>query len=111
MPALTHVSSDDFETTVLGAKVPVLVEFGAPWCAPCKMLEPVLAELAQTYLGKVLIVSVDVDASPDLAMAHGVMGVPTLILFRDGQEQARRTGFIPKGRLIRKFFKDIQPQS
>jgi len=73
------------------------------------MLESILADLAQTYLGQVLIVSVNVDASPNLAVTYGVMGVPTLILFRKGEEEMRRVGFIPKGRLIRKFFKDIQP--
>lgn len=107
MSALTVLHTDEFETKVLKAQKPVMVEFGAPWCGPCKMLDPVLEALADEYEGKVDFYTVDVDQSPELVMAHGVMGVPTVILFRDGQADNRMTGYRPKNALEKEFFADI----
>jgi len=107
MSALTVLNSDEFETKVLAVANPVMVEFGAPWCGPCKMLEPVLEEMAVEYKGKVDFYTVDVDQNPDLVMAHGVMGVPTVILFRDGQAVNRMTGYRPKKALEKEFFADL----
>ena len=101
LPALTV---DAFPEKALNAENPVLVEFGAPWCGPCKMLEPVLVELAGEYVGKVDFYSVDVDQSPELASKYQVMGVPTVILFRDGQPVQRMTGYRPKRALAKLFF-------
>ena len=107
MSDLTPLHKDEFEEKVLKAPNAVMVEFGAPWCGPCKMLEPVLEELAVAYKGKVDFYTVDVDQNPDLVMAHGVMGVPTVILFRDGQPINRMTGYRPKKALEKEFFADL----
>jgi len=96
LSSLTPVSQSNFDTKVLQAARPVLVEFGAPWCGPCKLLEPILVEMAGDYLDRVEFLTVDVDQSPELAMQYGVMGVPTVILFRDGQLIARMTGYKPR---------------
>jgi thioredoxin 1 len=96
LSSLTPVSQSDFEAKVLNNARPVLVEFGAPWCGPCKLLEPVLVEMAGDYLGKVDFFTVDVDQSPELAMQYGVMGVPTVIIFREGQPIERMTGYKPR---------------
>jgi thioredoxin 1 len=96
LSSLPPVSQTDFDTKVLRAAYPVLVEFGAPWCGPCKLLEPVLAEMAGDYAGRVEFLTVDVDQSPGLAMQYGVMGVPTVILFRGGQPLERMTGYKPR---------------
>jgi thioredoxin 1 len=96
LSSLTPVSQSDFEAKVLKAARPVLVEFGAPWCGPCKMLEPVLVEMSGDFTGRVDFLTVDVDQSPELAMQYGVMGVPTVILFRDGQPLERMTGYKPR---------------
>lgn len=104
MTELDPVTSSDFSEKVLQAKQPVLVDFGAPWCGPCKMLEPILVEMAQDYLEEVAFYSVDVDQSPQLASEYGVMGVPTVILFQDGQPVNRVTGFRPRKVLEKTFF-------
>ena len=96
MAGLVHVNANDFDEKVLQAERLVLVEFGAPWCGPCKMLEPVLVELAGEYAGKVDFYTVDVDQSPQLAGDYGVMGVPTVIVFRNGQISDRVTGYRPR---------------
>ena len=106
MASLTLLQQDDFQTRVLEAEKPVLVDFGAPWCGPCKMLDPVLEELAEEFDGQVDFYSVNVDDNQQLAMDFSIMGVPTVILFRDGQPVERLTGFRPKRALIKKFFKD-----
>jgi thioredoxin 1 len=106
MSSLIEIGTDDF-SRVLESPRPALVEFGAPWCGPCKMLEPVLVELAADYAGRVDVFTVNVDQSPDLAMQYGVMGVPTVILFENGEPQTRITGFRPKKQLEKTFFKDL----
>ncbi len=103
MTELIHVSEDTFQADVLDATQPVLVDFTAVWCGPCKMLDPVVAELAHAWNGQVKIVKLDVDMNPNLAMQYQVMGVPTLMLFRDGQPVERVTGYQPKKRLEKKF--------
>lgn len=103
MTGLTPLGQNDFETKVLLAEKPVMVEFGAPWCGPCRLLEPVLEELATEYGGRVDFYTVDVDQSSELAMQHSVMGVPTVMLFKDGKLVERMTGFRPR-KAVEKLF-------
>ena len=107
MSGLTPIQSTAFASKVLQASRPVMVEFGADWCGPCKMLEPVLADLADAYEGQVDFYTVNVDHNPNLAMEYGVMGVPTLILFKNGEAVNRLTGFRPKKALEATFFNDL----
>ena len=103
MVELTHVSQDSFQEDVLDFGQPVLVDFTAVWCGPCKMLDPVVKQLAEQWQGKVKVVKLDVDNNPDLAMTYQVMGVPTLMLFKGGEPVQRVTGYQPKDRLEKKF--------
>jgi thioredoxin 1 len=103
MADFTHVSEGAFEAEVLKSTLPVIVDFGAAWCGPCKMLDPVVKQLSQDWDGKVKVVKLDVDDNADLAMQYGVMGVPTLILFVGGKPVQRLTGYQPKDRIISKF--------
>ncbi len=100
---LSYVTTDNFSDEVLNADVPVLVDFTAVWCGPCKMLAPVVEELAQEWQGRVKVVKLDVDQHSDIAVQYQVMGVPTLILFKDGAPVHRMTGFKPKARVVREF--------
>jgi thioredoxin 1 len=89
------VTDADFERVVLGAGVPVLVDFWASWCGPCRMQEPVLEDMAREFAGRALVAKVNVDANPVTAQSYGVMSIPTLILFRNGQAVDRITGAQP----------------
>jgi thioredoxin 1 len=103
MAEIAKVSEVAFQHDVLEEKTPVLVDFTAVWCGPCKMLDPVVKQLAQDWYGKVKVFKLDVDDCPDLAMNYQVMGVPTLILFKNGKPVERVTGYQPKDRLEKKF--------
>lgn len=103
MPALIPLEQQDFDSKVLEADKPVLVEFGAPWCGPCKLLEPVLEELAEEYGDRVDFYTVDVDQSPQLTVQQAVMSVPTVMLFREGKLVERMTGFRPRKALEKLF--------
>ncbi len=103
MGNITQVSRDGFQKEILEASTPVVVEFGATWCAPCKMLEPVLTQLSQEWSSKARIVKVDVDECADIAQNYNIMGVPTVILFKNGQAIERFTGFLPKDRVTGKL--------
>jgi thioredoxin 1 len=92
-----------FEAEVLKSTLPVMVDFTAVWCGPCKMLEPVVLQLSQDWDGKVKFVKMDVDDNSNLAVQYGVMGVPTLILFVNGHPVQRLSGYQPKDRIISKF--------
>jgi len=94
---------DNFEQEVLNSKQPILVEFGAVWCAPCKRLEPEIEKLNKALGNRVRLAKVDVDESSDLAIHFNVLSVPTLVMFVDGEERQRTTGFIPLSKLIEKF--------
>lgn len=100
--ATLNVTDSDFETQVLQNEKPVLVDFWAPWCGPCRMAEPVLEELANEYEGKVLIMKINVDESPQNPEKYGVMSIPTTILFKGGEEIGRQVGFAGK-----KGFEDL----
>ena len=103
MPEIKEMTEDIFQEEVLDETQPVLVDFSAVWCGPCKMLDPVVKELANDWDGKVKVVKLDVDHNPSLAMNYQVMGVPTLIMFKDGEPVERVTGYQPKDRLANKF--------
>ena len=92
-----------FDTEVLKSTMPVMVEFTAIWCGPCKMLDPVITQLSQDWVGKVKVVKLDVDDNGALAVKYGVMGVPTLILFVNGAPVQRVSGYQPKDRIVSKF--------
>ena len=87
-----HASDADFDTTVLQSSEPVLVDFWAPWCAPCKMIGPVVDQLADEYDGRAKMVKVDVQAFPNLGIRFNVRSIPMLLLFKDGQVQASQMG-------------------
>jgi len=103
MTELAHLSEATFQHEVLESGLPVLVDFTAVWCGPCKMLDPVVKQLAKDWEGKVKVVKLDVDDNPQLTMDYQVMGVPTLLLFKNGQPVERLTGYQPKDRLEKKF--------
>ena len=96
MPAV-HINADQFEEKVLKSEIPVLVDFYAEWCGPCKMAAPVLDELADDSKGKYSIVKVNVDENQDLAGEYGVMSIPTVVMFNKGKEVNRKIGFAGKG--------------
>ena len=100
-----HVSDDAFEKTVLQSKIPVLVDFWAPWCGPCKMIAPAVEELAKEYDGKALIAKVNTDNDPLWASRFGIQGIPTLIIFKDGKEVDRVVGAVRKDVLKSKLEK------
>ena len=103
MAVILQLSEADFVAEVLKSSLPVMVDFTAIWCGPCKMLEPVVTQLSQDWDGKVKVFKLDVDDSCDIAMQYGVMGVPTLLLFVNGKVVQRLTGYHPMDRILSKF--------
>lgn len=103
MKTIEAVSAEEFEKQVLQAERPVLVEFGAVWCGPCRRMEPELARLREEWGERMQILSVDVDEASDLAMQFMVLSVPTLILFQNGEAVKRLSGFQPLQRLKESF--------
>lgn len=97
------VTDENFEQEVLNDSLPTLNDFWATWCGPCKMIAPILNDLAQEYDGKLKITKLDVDANPSTAMAYGVQSIPTLILFKDGRPVERFIGYMPKDRLLKQL--------
>ncbi len=104
MGSLEMIPESSFDQAILQSGQPVLVEFGAEWCGPCKQLAPLLVQLAKDYQGKVRVVQVDVDACPQVTTQFGVMSVPTLILFKHGQAVQRSSGYQSREKLVRLFF-------
>ena len=96
---VVHVGDDDFEAQVLQSDTPVLVDFWAEWCGPCKMIAPALEELAGEFAGKLTVAKVDIDNNPASPNQFAVRGIPTLILFKDGKPAATQVGALPKGKL------------
>jgi thioredoxin 1 len=102
MTEVKYVTESDFQTEVLNDELPVLVDFTAAWCQPCKMIAPIVEQLAQEWDGKVKVVKLDADQNPNVMMQYGVMGIPTLMLFKGGEIKERVTGFMPKEKLAAK---------
>ena len=90
------VSEADFEKTVEGSDAPVLVDFYADWCGPCRMVAPFVDQIAQANVGKLLVAKVDTDRAPNVAMRFGIRSIPTLVVFKDGKEVERSVGFEPQ---------------
>jgi len=101
------VSDSSFEKEVLGAAKPVLVDFWAEWCAPCRMLAPTVKDIAEQYGESATVVKLNVDDNPSTAQRYGIKGIPTLILFRDGKEVERLVGATPKESIVKMIDKHI----
>ncbi|CAG0928177.1 Thioredoxin 1 [Thermoflexales bacterium] len=99
----TVVTDETFNQEVLKSETPTLVDFWAVWCGPCRMVAPVVDEIAREQTGKLKVMKLDVDENQGTAMAYGVMSIPTLILFKDGQPVERIVGFRPKGDMEKKI--------
>ncbi|PLY14769.1 MAG: thiol reductase thioredoxin [Sedimenticola sp.] len=96
---IVHVTDDSFENEVLQSGVPVLVDYWAEWCGPCKMIAPVLDEIAGEYNGKVKIAKLNIDDNPNIPPRYGIRGIPTLMLFKDGEVEATKVGAVSKSQL------------
>ena len=108
---VTHVGDADFDAAVLQSGEPVLVDFWAEWCGPCKMISPVLDELAETYGGKLKVAKVNVDENRATAIKYHVRSIPMLLLFKDGQIQATQIGAVGKGQLAQMLDKALGSQA
>jgi len=96
---IVHVTDDSFEQDVLQASDPVLVDYWAEWCAPCKMIASVLDEIADEYDGKIRVAKLNIDENPDTPPRYGIRGIPTLMLFKSGEVEATKVGAVSKSQL------------
>jgi thioredoxin 1 len=103
MAEVSYVLEGDFDNEVIKSALPVLVDFTAVWCGPCKMVDPIIRQLADDWAGKVKVLKCDADQNPDLITSLGIMGIPTIMLFKDGKVVERVTGYKPKDQLINKM--------
>jgi thioredoxin 1 len=102
MAETTAINDKNFEDEVINSDIPVLVDFWAEWCMPCRMVAPIVEELAKEYTGKMKFVSVDVDANPDTAMKYNIRSIPALIVFKNGVPVDQIVGAVPKSALQEK---------
>lgn len=96
---IVHVTDESFANEVLKSDDPVLVEYWAEWCGPCKMIAPVLEEIATEYAGKLRVAKLNIDENPDTPPRYGIRGIPTLMLFKDGSVEATKVGAVSKSQL------------
>jgi thioredoxin 1 len=97
--ATTKVTDDSFEDSVIGASKPVLVDFWAEWCGPCRVIAPALEEISEELAERVTVAKLNIDENPDVAARYGVRSIPTMILFKDGEPAATKIGAAPKNQL------------
>src|SRR5262249_45282564 len=107
MANVQQVGDDSFEREVLQSPVPVLIDFWAPWCAPCRAIAPVVEEIAGDYAGKLKVVKMNVDDNPGTPARYGVRGIPNLILFHGGQVKEQIVGAVPKAQLVKAIGKVV----
>jgi len=98
---IVQVSDDTFESEVIKSSIPVLIDFWAPWCGPCRAIAPIVDQLADEYAGKLKIVKMNVDDNPRTPANYGVRGIPNLILFKDGKVEQQIVGAVPKTHLVK----------
>ncbi|MEA3292021.1 MAG: thioredoxin TrxA [Pseudomonadota bacterium] len=96
---IVHVDDDSFEEEVLNSKEPVLIDYWAEWCGPCKMIAPILDEIAEEYGGKIKIAKINIDDNPETPPKYGIRGIPTLMLFKGGNVEATKVGAVSKSQL------------
>ncbi|AFT67896.1 MAG: thioredoxin 1 [Cycloclasticus pugetii] len=96
---VVHTTDDSFEQDVLASEQPVLVDFWAEWCGPCKMVAPILDEIADEYAGKLKVVKLDIDSNPAMPRRFGVRGIPTLMVYKAGEVEATKVGAVTKSQL------------
>jgi thioredoxin 1 len=104
-----HVSDAEFQEKVLNSSTPVIVDFWAPWCGPCRMVAPILEELAKEYDGKIVVAKVNTDENPQWAMKYGVQGIPTMLFVKDGQLVDRMVGAAPRPFIQQRVNKLLEP--
>ncbi len=105
--SIAHVSDDQFDEQVLKSSEPVLVDFWAEWCGPCKMIAPILDEVATSYAGKLKVAKVNIDQNQKTPRSYNVRGIPTLMIFKDGKVQATQIGAVSKSQLTQLIDKTI----
>ena len=103
MTEVDYVNEANFQDEVVNANEPVLVDVTAVWCGPCRMIDPIVKQLAEEWKGQVKVVKLDADQNPNVLMHYGILGIPTLMFFKGGQLAERMTGYLPKDKLVAKL--------
>ncbi len=109
MHNIVELTSSNFQSQVLDSELPVLVDFGADWCPPCRMLEPIIEQIADAYVNQMRVASFDVDTYPEIQQRYGIMGLPTLILFQNGEPVHHMIGYQPRQRIESQIKPHLNP--